>query len=666
MHAEYYPPIGAKPIRRTAQEEDEDGKLAVNNLVNGIYEDWPNEAGFDGLDEHRGPIQVPITGAIPSWAAGTLFRTGPGTIKIDNIATADGANNGTYHINHWFDGLAHTHRFDIVPEAAWRPDQQCGRAQVLYSSRRQSDALVQHLRRTGNKGSSSSGRNGGIITFAQRDDPCIGLFGKFMSSWAVAGNARATKKIENLAVTVQFAVPGFSPDKDVELNGGASNSGHRPASSVRPTVWLASDTDTMRQLDAQTLEPIGVARQVAVHPALTGPLSCAHAQRCPTTGDWLNVNLSVGPMPTYRIFRVSAATGKTDILATISKPNLKITYTHSFFLSERFLVLRLPSSTIGAYGLGILWKKNLLDAIEPFDESRICKWFVVDRLHGQGVVAEFETPAAFFFHTVNCFDELVDSAADDGQNGTETTQMADVYCDVVDYPTTEILYSMYYDVMLNREGKAKAIWDDEEKARRKMAKLVRWKLRVPVPCAPPLKEEKEHATREEKQPVPYGRAVLERLRRLAFTTTSSRMQTSKLSAPEIIHSIPAPHAGDLPTINPTFHTRPLRYVYSLANSGRSTLVDTLVKTDLFTREAIQWKNAAGHTPSEAIFVARPPSAGGSGAEDDGVLLSVVLDGFGGTSYLLCLDAETMRELGRAEMDFAVGIGFHGVHTTDRI
>jgi torulene dioxygenase len=47
-------------------------------------------------------------------------------------------------------------------------------------------------------------------------------------------------------------------------------------------------------------------------------------------------------------------------------------------------------------------------------------------------------------------------------------------------------------------------------------------------------------------------------------------------------------------------------------------------------------------------------------EDDGVLLSVVLDGFKETSYLLCLDARTMKELERAECDGAVGIGTYGV------
>lgn len=49
------------------------------------------------------------------------------------------------------------------------------------------------------------------------------------------------------------------------------------------------------------------------------------------------------------------------------------------------------------------------------------------------------------------------------------------------------------------------------------------------------------------------------------------------------------------------------------------------------------------------------------AGDDGVLLSVVLDGFKGTNYLLCPDAKTTIELGRAECEGAIGLGFHGTH-----
>jgi torulene dioxygenase len=71
---------------------------------------------------------------------------------------------------------------------------------------------------------------------------------------------------------------------------------------------------------------------------------------------------------------------------------------------------------------------------------------------------------------------------------------------------------------------------------------------------------------------------------------------------------------------------------------------------------VAW-NKPGHTPGEPIFVADPAKTG----EDDGVVLSVVLDGVSGRSYLLVLDAKNWVEVGRAEVPVAVGFGFHGAH-----
>lgn len=44
-----------------------------------------------------------------------------------------------------------------------------------------------------------------------------------------------------------------------------------------------------------------------------------------------------------------------------------------------------------------------------------------------------------------------------------------------------------------------------------------------------------------------------------------------------------------------------------------------------------------------------------------VLLSVVLDGTVEKCYLLCLSARTTTKMVRAEIEFAVGLGFHGIH-----
>ena len=47
------------------------------------------------------------------------------------------------------------------------------------------------------------------------------------------------------------------------------------------------------------------------------------------------------------------------------------------------------------------------------------------------------------------------------------------------------------------------------------------------------------------------------------------------------------------------------------------------------------------------------------AEDDGVILSVVLDVRRGTSFLLVLDTATFRELARADVPHPIPFGFYG-------
>jgi torulene dioxygenase len=85
------------------------------------------------------------------------------------------------------------------------------------------------------------------------------------------------------------------------------------------------------------------------------------------------------------------------------------------------------------------------------------------------------------------------------------------------------------------------------------------------------------------------------------------------------------------------------------------MMDALIKHDNSeAQKHLLWEKHA-HTPGEAIFVPDPDGT----EEDYGALLTVVLDGRSGLSYLLVLDAKTMTEVARAEMDWAVPFGFHG-------
>jgi carotenoid cleavage dioxygenase-like enzyme len=111
---------------------------------------------------------------------------------------------------------------------------------------------------------------------------------------------------------------------------------------------------------------------------------------------------------------------------------------------------------------------------------------------------------------------------------------------------------------------------------------------------------------------------------------------------------------ELPRINYSrCNERPYRYVWGVGN-GSGGWLERIVKIDVAERSTLRW-SAPGCYPGEPVFVARPQAAG----EDDGVLLSVVLDAVAGSSFLLVLDAQDLRELARAQAPHHIPFGFHG-------
>lgn len=112
----------------------------------------------------------------------------------------------------------------------------------------------------------------------------------------------------------------------------------------------------------------------------------------------------------------------------------------------------------------------------------------------------------------------------------------------------------------------------------------------------------------------------------------------------------------------TRNGRPYRYTYGTgaADASGADFLDQLVKLDVTAGSATVWREPGCH-PGEPVFVPRP----GGSAEDDGVLLSVVLRGGPRpASFLLVLDAASFTELARAEVPHAIPFGFHGQFTRE--
>lgn len=426
------------------------------------------------------------------------------------------------------------------------------------------------------------------FTFGTKRDPCENFFKKVMGLFI------KSETPPNIGVTLSVNMPG----------GGASQAGEKPlvdghTNGVR-TLHAKTDASSLLEVNPETLEPQGVAYQESLHPDLVGEFSAAHAKSDPITGDIFNFNLKLGKKSIYRIFCTSASTGKTDILAAFEGIPA---YIHSVFLTENYFILCVWNSHITFYGLSILWHRNILDAIAPFDATQKPTWYVVDRKHGKGVVATYESEPFFCFHTLNAWEEPSPS----------DSKKTDIIAELSIFENTDVVHRFYYDNIISS------------------TKDTTWSA----------------GTQKRQSSLPMNAQF-----RLA--SVNAAPSAKKVLPAELLFRAAKDISFELATINPAYRIRRHRFSYGTIDRMKSSFMDGIAKFDNVSQTSVIWE-VEGHTPGEPIFVADPEGK----AEDDGVLLSVVLDGYVERSYLLCLDARTLEEVGRAEVPGPVAFGFHG-------
>jgi carotenoid cleavage dioxygenase-like enzyme len=116
---------------------------------------------------------------------------------------------------------------------------------------------------------------------------------------------------------------------------------------------------------------------------------------------------------------------------------------------------------------------------------------------------------------------------------------------------------------------------------------------------------------------------------------------------------------ELPRINyRRNNTRDYRWMYAAAADAE--WFNQLVKVDVTNGGVRRWQEP-GCYPGEPVFIDRPDGT----TEDDGVILSVVLDASSERSFLLILDAASFEEVARAEAPHGIPFGFHGQYFRDK-
>ena len=121
-----------------------------------------------------------------------------------------------------------------------------------------------------------------ILSFGQKRDPCDTFYKKLKSAFV-----QATPQ-PHAAVAIRPTLPSEEARARADSHHGGR------------LLTLTTDNATTKQFDFETLEPIGIAQQDALHPSLIGPMSAAHASHDPVTGETFNYNLAFGRIPAYR------------------------------------------------------------------------------------------------------------------------------------------------------------------------------------------------------------------------------------------------------------------------------------------------------------------------------------------------------------------------------
>ncbi|KAF9428971.1 hypothetical protein BGZ76_001984, partial [Entomortierella beljakovae] len=447
------------------------------------------------------------------------------------------------------------------------------------------------------------------VTFCQRD-PCKTIFQKFFTTFktiAFGGTPMAGTNI-NVAVIPTYNFPGIMDDPNYKKKGGES--------SARNLV-MNTDGNALQELDPVTLEPLRLFSYGDIDDALfAGNIAPAHPCVDPETNEHFTCLLTFGPTGTYRIVRIRQSPKgpehepDLDVLAEIKSPRL--TYTHSFCLTKKYVVFCHWQCDFAASGVSVLWYGNAWESFKAKDPKVKAQFYIVDRAEGRHV-ATYETETFYAFHTINSFD--------DGD---------DVVLDIAVYKDHTVIGDYYIDNLRN-----------------------------------------------EKNGKPPQQATLRRFR------LSNISDQAKLSSGTHKPPVPVPTKIDfeldnsvnfeLPSINPSYYLKDYRYAYGVNRSGKNnTLIyDRIIKVDLDKIKAGKPSSEAATfwvqdqcTPSEPVFVPAPNAVN----EDDGVLLSIVLDGARRTGFMLILDAKTLKEIARADMPEGkvAPHNFHGIYIPNKL
>ncbi|XP_059143585.1 beta,beta-carotene 15,15'-dioxygenase-like [Physella acuta] len=307
--------------------------------------DLPQYFDFDVTANLDKPIDLPVTGSLPAWVTGSLYRVGNGVYKLGDRAWC-----------HVFDGLALLHRWTIH-------EGKVTYLSTILDSNNYKKCVKYH-------------RLVGVNFGASFPDPCRTIFNSLFSHFL----PRA--KSDNTAVHfVEGADKLFALTETTVINE-VNPATLKKVAEVDMKDYLAVHMGTAHA----HIDTDGSLYYYATHFGLSSGY------------DFVRIPKSVSGEVQFN---------KAEILGRVnSRWRMHLSYTHSFGMSENYLVHFEQPLTYNLAKLTSLELRGIsvIDAMVEFKDEPI-NIIVVSKTTGQKVPITYRAPHGFVFHFINCYED---------------------------------------------------------------------------------------------------------------------------------------------------------------------------------------------------------------------------------------------------------------------
>ncbi|KAI8993366.1 carotenoid oxygenase [Pilobolus umbonatus] len=560
-----------------------------------LENDKSHAKGFYNTFSTQEVVDLDVQGQLPTWLLGEHYTVGPGVydVKYSRKMEIEGVLQSCTFT------FTLGHWFDAIPLVN-RFDMNGERNTVTYRHNLPNKRLVEKIR----------DHHGFAPGYP------AGLF----------------KTNPNQTMLIKFLNKGKKPKAD-RVPCGQRIITQLPGVDGR--LFCQNFANHIEELDPFDLKAKRIQTWDEVNPAFKGYSASPNGHYDPETGEYINFTMEIGYRSTsYHFFAITDQEPKGHIITSIW--NAPTGWVNNFAVTPHYIVMVIHPMLANTSAVKFAWNESILDSFN-FYPSEPTLFYVISRKE-KAVIACYRAPASFSFSQANAHEDVHGNI------------LIDMVC--------------YNDDAISMQLSTENLRSPETMDPLSMAHLRRYTLTHP-------QHEAHKVYVANNSYIPSVINITSRIGTVYNYVTGNMNKPDNAVGssgwhawmPVVAHQQLVEGFLELPTINPNCNMKKYTFVYGVGFSTdnapqKGQLWDTIVKVNVDNKTIVASWHQDNCYPSEAQFIPQPNQTGTDKVgEDDGVLISVVMDSARSTSFLLILDAQHLNELARVELNKLVPLSF---------